>query len=119
MQPKGAYSEGMSGAAMNADLDVELRRVLSRLESMPLGRIDATVAALVHAASDRIVALTEDPSRPFDAVLPVVGPTALAAQVAIVVEDYRSSRADPTTTMAASEDAAIIQILKELRRSLP
>ena len=104
---------------MNADLDIELKRLLSRLESMPTSKIDDDVLALVHDAAMRIVALTVDPKRPIGAVLPVVGPTALAAQVAIVVDDYRSQHANPTTMMAASEDAAIIQILEELRRSLP
>lgn len=109
----------MPGAAMDADLDVELQRVLSRLESMPVNRIDAQVLALVHSAAERIVALTRDPDRPDDAVLPVVGPSALAAQLAIVVDDFQMRRPSPETTTAASEDAAVTQILVDLRRSLP
>ena len=109
----------MSGAVIDADLDVECRRVLTRLETMPLNRVDERVIDLVHVAAERIVALTEDPDRPFDASLPVVGPTALAAQVAVVVDDYRSARAGSQTTTAASEDAAVAQILVDLRRSLP
>lgn len=101
------------------DIDLQTQRLIDRLETMTLSRIDDDVIALVHEAAERIVALTDDPDRPAAAALPVVGSTAIAAQLRIVVDDYRRMRFRPQTTMAASEDAAIIQILKELRGSLP
>ena len=92
---------------------VESERVRSRLETMPLSRVDAKVVADVRAAALRIVELTPDPDRPKDAELPVAGVTALAAQLAVVVRDYLDM---PT---AASDDAAVAQVLSDLRRSLP
>jgi len=92
---------------------VESERVRSRLETMPLSRVDAKAVADVRAAALRIVELTPDPDRPTDAVLPVAGPTALAAQIGVVVRDYLDMRT------AASDDAAVAQVLSDLRRSLP
>lgn len=80
---------------------------------MPLTRINDEVVATVREAALRIVELTPDPDRPSHAVLPVAGPTALAAQLSVVVRDYVNMRT------AASDDAAVAQVLSDLRRSLP
>jgi hypothetical protein len=96
-----------------ATIDVELRRVVTRLETTPVARITEDVISLVHTAASDIVGHTPDPDRPGDAALPLVGPTALASQLTIVVQDYWNMRT------AASEDAAVAEILIDLRRSLP
>jgi len=94
-------------------IDVELRRVTNRLETTSVTRLDDNVASLVHSAAARIVRITKDPQRPANSGLPTLGPTALAAQLTIVVNDYLDMRT------AASEDAAVAEILIDLRRSLP
>lgn len=94
-------------------LTVELERVAGRLETMPAAKVDDDVRSLVQDHAARIVALTHDLSRPADWQLPVLGPTALAAQLRLVVQDYLDMRT------AASEDAAVAEILIDLRRSLP
>ena len=73
-------------------IDVELRRVVTRLDTTPVSRISDEVVALVHTAAAGIVGHTPDLNRPSDAVLPLVGPTALASQLTIVVQDYLNMR---------------------------
>ena len=94
-------------------VSVELERVAARLDTLPITKVDDDVCSLVQASAARIVALTHDPHRPEGSQLPIVGPTALAAQLRLVVRDYLEMRT------AASEDAAVAQILIDLRRSLP
>lgn len=103
----------MLGDSNVQNIDMELRRVVTRLESTPVSRISDEVVALIHTAAASIVGHTPDPDRPSDAELPPVGPTALASQLMIVVQDYLNMRT------AASEDAAVAEVLIELRRSLP
>ena len=103
----------MPGDTDAATIDVELRRVVTRLETTPVARISDEVMSLVNTAASEIVGYTPDPDRPSDAALPLVGPTALASQLTIVVQDYLKMRT------AASEDAAVAKILIDLRRSLP
>jgi hypothetical protein len=91
----------------------ELDRVTTRLDTLAVNRIDQRVIDTVHATACRIVESTNDPQRPQDAELPRVGPIALAAQLTIVVRDYLA------TTTAASRDAAVAEMLTDLRRSLP
>lgn len=92
---------------------VETGRVSSRLESLPLTKMNDDVITHVRAAALRIVAMTPDPERPEDVDLPPAGPTALAAQLSVVVRDYLNMRT------AASQDAAVAEVLSDLRRSLP
>ena len=92
---------------------VEVERVVGRLDTMPTAKVDDDVCSLVQDRAARIVALTHDPHRPADWQLPILGPTALAAQLRLVVQDYLDKRT------AASEDAAVAEILIDLRRSLP
>ena len=94
-------------------ITVELERVAARLDILPITKVDDDVCSLVQASAARIVALTHDPHRPGDWQLPIVGPTALAAQLRLAVRDYLEMRT------AASEDAAVAQVLIDLRRSLP
>ena len=101
-----------------SEIHTELDRITHRLQTMPMARIDESVISLVNASARRIVDLTPDPARPADASLPRVGPTALAAQLTIVVRDYLEAQSENETT-AASEDAAVAETLTELRRSLP
>lgn len=101
---------------MTADdgaITVELHRVTTRLETMPLSKIVPEVAELVRSAAEQIVTLTPDRNRPSEAPMPMLGPTALAAQLRVCVQDYVKART------AASEDTAVAQILIDLRRNLP
>ena len=95
------------------DIVRELERVTTRLDTLALTRINEQIITAVHGAASQIVDITDDPHRPHDAKLPRVGPTALSAQLTIVVRDYLA------TTTAASEDAAVAETLTDLRRSLP
>lgn len=95
------------------DVEIEADRIVNRLTTMPIGRIDEALIERVRDAAQRIVDLTPDPSRPPSASMPKVGASALGAQVAIAVRDYLDMRT------AASDDAAVAKILMQLRRSLP
>ena len=92
---------------------VEVARVAERLDTLPIAKVDNDVCSRVQDSAARIVALTHDPRRPADWQLPIVGPTALAAQLRLVVRDYLDMRT------AAPDDAAVAQTLIALRRSLP
>jgi hypothetical protein len=94
-------------------LERELERLANQLETMPASRIDEDVIDRVHATAEQIMALTPGTDRPDTAVLPRVEASALAAQLTVVVRDYRE------TTTAAPDDAAVAQCLTDLRRSLP
>ena len=94
-------------------LERELERLANRLETMPASHIHQDVIDRVHATAQQIVALTQGTDRPDTAVLPRVEASALAAQLTVVVRDYRE------TTTAATDDAAVAQCLTDLRRSLP
>lgn len=95
------------------EIRVEADRITQRLSTMPLNRLTETVAESVRSAAQRIVDLTSDAERPEDATIPSLAPTGLAAQISVVVYDYQQS------TTATSEDAAVVEVLTELRRSLP
>ena len=95
------------------EIDVEADRIVNRLTAMPIAKIDEALIERVRDAAQRIVDLTPDPSRPPNASVPRVGASALGAQVAIAVRDYVDMRT------AASDDAAVAEILTQLRRSLP
>ena len=94
-------------------LECELERLANQLETMPASRLDEDVIDRVHATAEQIVALTHGSDRPDTVVLPRVEASALAAQLTVVVRDYRE------TTTAAPDDAAVAQCLRDLRRSLP
>jgi len=95
------------------EIYVEADRIVNRLTTMPIGRIDEALTERVRDAAQRIVDLTPDPSRPPKVRMPKVGTSALGAQVAVAVRDYLNMRT------AASNDAAVAEVLTQLRRSLP
>jgi hypothetical protein len=95
------------------EIEIEADRIVNRLTTMPIGRIDEALIERVRDAAQQIVDLTPDPSRPPSASMPKVGASALGAQVAVAVRDYLDMRT------AASDDAAVAKILMQLRRSLP
>lgn len=106
----------MSPSPDRETIQVEADRVIDRLTGMPITRVDEAVRISVRDAAQRIVDRTPDPERPADARVPIVGPSALGAQLAVVVRDYLE------TTTAASDDAAVAEVaevLTQLRRSLP
>ena len=99
----------------HAEILTELRRIVHRLDTIPATKIDAQLTEQVCAAANAIAQRTS-PNLP---TVPAVGPTALAAQLAVLVRDYLEARDSGETATAASEDAAVAQILVDLRRSLP
>ena len=104
----------MSRAAR--DIETERDRIVTRLTTLPIGRIDEALIERVRDAAQRIVQLTPDSARPSNASMPKVGPSALGSQVMVAVRDYLDMRT------AASDDAAVAEvaeILTQLRRSLP
>ena len=95
-------------------LERELERLANQLETMPASRINEDVIDRVHETAEQIVALTHGTDRPrYGRSLPRVEASALAAQLTVVVRDYRE------TTTSATDDAAVAQCLTDLRRSLP
>lgn len=94
-------------------IEQEIERIVHRLGTMPLKRIDAQVQQTVSDAAQRIVDLTPDPQRPEGVRIPDVGALALGPQLAVVVADYLEC------TTAAPEDAAVAKIVTDIRRSLP
>jgi hypothetical protein len=94
-------------------IGVESSRIVDRLNGMPINRVDDAVRFAVRDAAQRVVDRTADPARPTDASVPALGPSGLAAQVAVVVADYLRM------ATAASSDAAVAEVLTDLRRLLP
>lgn len=95
------------------EIATEASRITDRLDAMPIARADARVQELVRHAAQQIVDLTPDPARPPQAQVPLVRPSALGSQIAVVVRDYLKM------TTAASTDAAVAKLVTDLRRSLP
>lgn len=95
------------------EIQTECERIVHRLSTMPVTRIDAAVIDAVRLSAQQIVDATTNPQRPPHAQVPAVQPSGLAAQIQVVVRDYLD------TQTAASEDAAVAKVLIDLRRSLP
>jgi hypothetical protein len=98
------------------ELEVELRRVSDRLDSMPLGRA-ASAADACRAAAAVILAGTRDldPAVPADARLPDLGPHGLGSMIRVLGGDY-------LTAARAAGDAdpgPVLDALVTLRRALP
>jgi hypothetical protein len=97
------------------DLEVELHRVTDRLNSMPISRAE-TVVNQCHAIAELIVdgtrVLTDE--LPSDAVVPIVGVSALGSQLAVVGADF--VQAARTT---GADVGPVLDALIDLRRSLP
>jgi hypothetical protein len=94
-------------------IDIETNRIVDRLNGLPMNRVNEALQDSVRAAAQQVVDIHADPTRPGSASVPVVGASALGAQIAVVVHDYLE------TPTAASDDAAVAEVLTELRRSLP
>jgi hypothetical protein len=98
------------------DIARELRRVVDRLSSAPLTRIEPLLPHC-HDVATFLVERTRaiDPHVPIDVPLPAVGATAAGAQLAVVGRDY----------LAAAERAGVVEAdevlvrLIDLRRQLP
>jgi len=97
-------------------LDLELDRVVDRLNSMPLSRA-ASASAECHALADAMLARTrgladEIPSR---ATLPYLDAQGLGSLIAVIGQDYlNAAKAAPQSDVRPVVDGLI-----ELRRSLP
>jgi len=100
-------------------IEIESQRIQDRLTVMPLSRADGAVIERVREAAQEIVDIRPDPQLPEGALLPSVGPSALAAQIGLVVRDYLTMQTQRDEQTATSEDVAVAEILIELRRSLP
>ena len=98
------------------DVATELRRVVDRLNSLPLPKVEA-VLPQCHDTAVLIVdnARVLDPTIPAGTALPVVGATAAGAQLAVVGRDFLSI----AKTHGVDGAGAVGSALMELRRSLP
>jgi hypothetical protein len=98
------------------DLDVELTRIVDRLNGMPLPRAATAADACLEAAGYVLARARElDPAIPPDAVLPRLGPQGLGAMIAVIGRDYRAAAQDAPGT----DVRAVVDRLAALRRSLP
>ena len=98
------------------DIEVELRRVVDRLDSMPLARA-AAAAPACKAVADLLVARTRDLTEviPADAVVPDLGPQGLGSLIAVLGHDYL----DAARASSHPDLSPVLDALVELRRSLP
>jgi hypothetical protein len=98
------------------DLTVELRRVVDRLDSMPLARASAAGPACRRTAL-LLVARTRELTAdiPADAVVPDLGPQGLGSMIAVLGREYiEAARATRTADLGP-----VLAALVELRRALP
>jgi hypothetical protein len=98
------------------EVEIELGRVVDRLNSMSLAKAERCADA-VHQAASVILARTRDidPSIPSAASLPRVGVSAVGSQLAVIGDDFlAAARRAPDPDVSGVYD-----VLVELRRSLP
>ncbi len=105
----------MSEESLEQSIETELRRIVHRLDTLPATKVDQQLIEQVRAAANAVARLTS-PDLP---AVPAVGPSALAAQLVVLVRDYLEATTSEEKTTATSVDAAVVQILIDLRRSLP
>ncbi len=98
------------------DVATELRRVVDRLNSLPLPKVEA-VLPQCHDTAVLIVDHTRllDPRMPGGTELPVVGATAAGAQLAVVGGDYLLAAGSHHGVDAGT----VRDALTDLRRTLP
>lgn len=101
------------------EIESETRRIVHRLETMPLSRFSAEVSERVRACASIIVEATDDSDRPDEAQVPLLGPTGLAPQVAVVVHDYLAQGFDRERDDEGDRDSQVLAELVALRRFLP
>lgn len=97
-------------------LQIELRRVVDRLDSMPIGRAESATGAC-HEAAALIVARTRELTRdiPPDASLPSLGPQALGSMLAVIGQDYVVA----ASGVPDADVTPVLECLIALRRLLP
>lgn len=96
------------------DVERELRRVVDRLNSMPLARV-ATASADVQACAEILVQQGRDLGVPIpaDAQLPTLEPQGFGSMIAVLGDDcLRDSTPDADLT-------GVLDALVALRRALP
>ena len=98
------------------DLEVELARVVDRLNSMPLARAAAATDEVMDAADSLLASTRElDTDVPADARLPRLGPTGLGAMLAVLGRDF----CDAARSTPGADIRPLIERLTALRRALP
>jgi hypothetical protein len=112
---RATYSDPMSGESLEESIETELRRIVHRLDTLPATKIDQQLTEQVRVAANAVAQVTS-PDLPS---VPAVGPSALAAQIVVLVRDFLNAKDSREKATATSEDAAVAQILIALRRSLP
>ncbi len=90
------------------DFDIELRRVVDRLRSMPVRHLPAA-ASLAYGACGELLALAA-----VDRKLPRLADHAAGDQLAVIAADLRREQGPDAAVLAAGAD-----ILTRLRRALP
>jgi hypothetical protein len=96
------------------DVSTELRRVVDRLNSLPLSKVEPLRDDCHHVAA-LIVDQTRQhaPTVPSGETLPMVGSTAAGAQLSVVGRDYLAAAPD------SADHTIVLAALTDLRRSLP
>ena len=98
------------------DVATELRRIVDRLNSAPLTKVEPLIPRCHELAVflvDRTRALGA--AIPLDAEVPLVGSSATGAQLAVLGRDYLEA----ARTTGQSETADVLERLAALRRELP
>lgn len=95
------------------EFDRELGRVVDRLRSMPITRVEAAVDPCRTAAL-ALLRLNESLGDPAPCALPTVGPAALGDQIAVLGHDLRRLALDRRDTLTEATG-----VLASLRHELP
>ncbi len=98
------------------DLERELDRVVDRLTSLPLARVEGTAPACRRAAAlilQQTRLITDDV--PADACVPELQPHGLGAMLAVLGGDYL----DAARASADADVSVVTAALVDLRRALP
>jgi len=101
------------------DIERELGRVVDRLNSLPLSKVEPLVPRC-HEVAETLVTATRaiGGDVPVDAFLPQVGAQAAGAQLAVVGADFlTAARLAPDGAPGPLE--SVLDALTELRRALP
>lgn len=96
------------------DFDTELRRVVDRLRSMPMPRLEGVQEPARQACLD-LLEVSRSLGDPAPASLPTLRPTAVGEQVAVLGNDVRAAAMRSADADALASATAI---LTRLRRAL-
>lgn len=103
-------------AQVLADVEREVRRIVDRLSTLRLDRAEASAEDCLRAGEVLLAhTVPGDLGRPADATVPRLGPTGLAAMIAVLGQDYLAAAAADTD----AGPSQVLDALVALRRALP